>query len=105
VVIPTFDRKKDLEDTLNLILRQTKLPKEIIIVDDSDNYDSRDLIERIHEKFLNKGITLKYLRKDRKKGASISKNMGAKQATGQVVLFLDDDVILGKKYIQEILNI
>lgn len=105
IVIPTLDREEELKDALDSILRQTKLPKEIIIVDDSDNYKTRDLIEQMHRNFLNKGITLKYLRKKEEKNLAMSKNIGVTQATGEISLFLDDDVILDKEYVREILKI
>ncbi|TRZ81152.1 glycosyltransferase family 2 protein [bacterium] len=105
VVIPTFNREKDLEDVLNSILMQTKLPKQIIIVDDSDNYDTRNLFDLIHDKFLNKGITTKYIRKNGNRGITASKNISILHATGDVVLFSDDDVVLDKEFIKELLDV
>ena len=44
VIIPTYNREKELKTCLDSILLQTKLPGEVIIVDDSDN----DKIEQKH---------------------------------------------------------
>lgn len=105
MVIPTFNREQDLEDALNSVLMQTKLPKQIIIVDDSDNYDTRNLLDLMHEKFLNKGITTKYVHKNGNRGITASRNIGILHATGDVVLFSDDDVILDKEFIKELLDV
>ena len=45
IVIPTYNRAKDLEETLDSIVIQTTLPKEIIIVDDCDNNEIENLVE------------------------------------------------------------
>jgi glycosyltransferase involved in cell wall biosynthesis len=105
VIIPTHNRVKDLEETLDLIIVQTTLPKEIIIVDDSDNDKIENLIEQRKNEFEEKEILLKYIRNEEEKSLTIARNIGIENATGDVILFLDDDVILDKEYIKEILRI
>jgi len=36
VIIPTYNREKDLDECLNSILKQTLFPSEIIIIDDGN---------------------------------------------------------------------
>jgi glycosyltransferase involved in cell wall biosynthesis len=101
VIIPTYNRQKDLKTCLNSILIQTKLPKEVIIVDDSDNDKIENLITEENGIFENKNIDLRYIRNKRGKSLTIARNVGIDNSTGDVVLFLDDDVILDKDYIKE----
>jgi len=106
VVIPTFNRSEDLKELLHSILKQTKPPKEIIVVDDSYNYKTRDLINRMQTSFSHKKVRLRYFRGgEEKRSISFARNIGAMNSTGEIILFLDDDVALDEKYIEEILKI
>ena len=44
IIIPIYNRVKELEDALDSIIIQTTLPKEIIMVDDSDNAEIENLV-------------------------------------------------------------
>lgn len=107
IVIPTFNRDEDLKDLLCSILGQSKIPREVIVVDDSVNNKTRDLIEQMRNDFSNKEITLRYMRGGSKKTKSISRarNLGAAQSTARVIIFIDDDIRLDREYIKEILKI
>ncbi len=104
IIIPTYNRAFDLKETLDSTLKQTKLPKEIIIVDDSDNNESASLIKEIQENFNDK-IMVKYIHNSGERGLTIARNIGLKFSTGDIILFLDDDIILEETYIENILNV
>lgn len=99
IVICTKEREQCLKDCLDSVFRQTRQPDEIIIVDDGDLVES-DIVGLVarHQ------IACQYLRKDTP-GLTASRNMGVQYATGDVVLFLDDDVILDPGYIVGIMKI
>jgi GT2 family glycosyltransferase len=106
VVIPTFNREKELVECINSVLNQTRLPSEIIIVDDGDLKLS--LIEEFKEKILSKGINFLYYKKDHTKerrGLSESKNIGLDLAKNEIVFFLDDDLELRENFFEEIIKI
>jgi GT2 family glycosyltransferase len=106
IVIPTKNRKDDLQELLQSILKQTVLPKEIIIVDDSEDESTKDLIENTRKYFTRKGIPLNYLRGNKhSKSISAARNIGARASSGDVICFLDDDVILDKNYLKENLRV
>jgi glycosyltransferase involved in cell wall biosynthesis len=105
IVIPTYNRVKDLDVCLDSIIVQTKPPKEILIVDDSDNDKIENLVEHRKEEFKEKDMFLRYIRNEKDKSSAIAKNIGIKSATGDIILFLDDDVILDKEYIIKILKV
>jgi glycosyltransferase involved in cell wall biosynthesis len=104
IVIPTKNRMNNLEELLNSILGQTVLPKEVIIVDDSDDDKTQDLVEQMRRDFLNKNIEIKYIRGGGQ-GLAQARNIGAAHSTGEIYCGFDDDVIIDKDYIKEILNI
>ncbi len=107
VVIPTYNRAQDLKRCLDSILIQTFLPTEVLIVDDSDR--DRDevikLVQKARPSFISRNIRLKYVRNDRGKALTIAKNLGIEKSSGEIVSFLDDDVILDKKYYEEIIKL
>jgi glycosyltransferase involved in cell wall biosynthesis len=105
IIVPTRNRKDDLHQLLDSVLNQTTLPKEVIVVDDSDDSGSRELIEEVRDAFLSREISLKYLRGNEKnRSISAARNIGAKNSSGDIICFLDDDVILDKAFIKEILR-
>jgi glycosyltransferase involved in cell wall biosynthesis len=106
VVIPTLNREKELVECINSVLNQTRLPSEIIIIDDGDLKLS--LIEEFKEKILSKGICFLYYKKDHTKerrGLSESKNIGLDLAKNEIVFFLDDDLGLRGNFFEEIIKI
>ncbi len=99
VIVPTKDRPQDLVRCLDSVLNQTLQPDEIIIVDASktDMFNSA-LITRANEK-----VRTIYLRTAA--GLTHQKNTGVEASSGDIVFFLDDDTILEKDFIKEIVNI
>ncbi len=104
IAIPTINRAQAIEPLLYSILKQTVLPKEVIIVDDSKNRETEDLVKRLTEAFTQKNIEIKYVRG---KGHSVTeaRNIGISFSTCDIHLSLDDDVVLHKDYIREILKV
>ena len=105
IVIPTYNRAKELDEALDSVISQTSLPEEVIIVDDSDDDAVENLTGRRGSEFEEKGVFLRYIRNKREKSLTIARNIGIESATGDIILFLDDDVVLDKDYIKEILRV
>ena len=99
LIIPTYNRPREIVACLKSILKQSRLPDEVIIVDDGA------LPEPPQEKEIRQaGIRYHYVRKN-KPGLTESRNKGVELSTGDVVFFLDDDVVLDPQYVAEILKI
>lgn len=97
VVIPTKDRPDALYRCICSVLDQTVSPQEIVIVDDG-NLPGK-FVSDIAKKTEAVGIQFQYIKKDIP-GLSMSRNIGAARAKSSVVLFLDDDVVLDRKYVE-----
>ncbi|MGQ9654421.1 MAG: glycosyltransferase family 2 protein [Thermodesulfobacteriota bacterium] len=97
VIIATMNREEELGQCLKSVCEQTVLPMEIVIVDDgaSDPDKIRAMIPP--------EIRFQYHRKA-PPGLSASRNLGARVAVGDFLLFLDDDVVLENHYIEAILK-
>ncbi len=94
VIIPTKNRTEDLNCTLDGLLHQTRRPDEIVIVDQSSSPSSE---------LMRFPIPLVYIYAPEVSGAAVARNVAMDQATGDIWLFLDDDVILEPQYVEEIL--
>jgi glycosyltransferase involved in cell wall biosynthesis len=104
IVIPTRNRPYDLKKLLNSIRVQTILPKEIIIIDDSCDEKTKDLVYSFKNRFSAEGISLKYLRGGERSVAQ-KRNIGAFQSTEEICFFIDDDMILDRDYIKKVLEV
>lgn len=104
VIIPTLNRSEHLRKTLHSLLEQTILPNEIIIVDQSDDSKTKDLVAEERLVFSSRKTCLRYIGEG-EKSLVHARNVGMRAATGKFVFFLDDDMIPNKNYIEEILNV
>lgn len=95
VVICTRDRPAELQVCLSSLPQQTYPPGEIIVVDNA----SKD--RRTREVALAAGVT--YLREERP-GLDIARNTGALRATGDIVAYTDDDVLLHPRWLERLVG-
>lgn len=98
VVICTKDRPEDLRVTLESIGRQTRPADEILIVDASSDERVKSCVaawrkESGFEKILYFSST---------PGLTRQRNIGVEKSQGDVVCFLDDDVVLEPEYFKEV---
>jgi GT2 family glycosyltransferase len=105
IIIPTYNRPLDLDECLNSVLEQTRRPLEVLIVDNSTNNDSMELVKQRKNEFANKKILLEYLKNQNENSLTVARNIGVGAAKGEIVLFLDDDVVLEKGYLQQIIEV
>jgi GT2 family glycosyltransferase len=90
---------------LNSILIQTKIPNELIIVDDG-NLDS-NFINDYRDKFQNKDVNFIYYKKNHKKesrGSSESRNKSLELISNEIFFIFDDDVVLEKDFCEVIVS-
>ena len=100
VVIPTRNRVRELKDCLTSVLSQSHLPDEVIIVDSSENNHTRELVEEMKKDMK---ISLKYIFTS--PGLVHQKKVGVENSKGEIIFFLDDDVILDKDFVKEIMRV
>ena len=85
IIIPTINRYEDLENTIKDLLVQSHQLFEIIIVDQTDATQSKNF-EHLDNRIIHIMADIK--------SASAARNIGIKLAKGEILLFLDDDVII-----------
>lgn len=84
VVIPTYNREKEIMKCLESVINQTYPPYEVIVVDDGS---SDNTIQKIEELNCSK---VRILRQNHR-GAQAARNYGIKEAKGNYIAFLDSD--------------
>ena len=91
VIIPTYNRVDYIGETLDSVISQTYSNWECIVVDDSSEDHTQELMEFYTDR--DKRISFLSLPPD-KKGAAACRNYGLKIAKGSFLQFLDSDDIL-----------
>ncbi|KMJ55855.1 hypothetical protein AB685_25060 [Bacillus sp. LL01] len=100
VIIPTHNRISHLKEAVRSVVTQSVRPKEIIIVDDnSDTKFDKDIFKS------DRLINIIIHRFDSSVGACTARNKGAELATGEVLMFLDDDDTWEPNKIENQINI
>jgi glycosyltransferase involved in cell wall biosynthesis len=83
VIIPTLDRCELLKRTLESVIKQTKKPREIIVVDNGSKDHTYEMVSSLFSNVI-------YL-KENKKGVSVSRNKGILSAKSNWIALLDSD--------------
>jgi len=102
IIIPTRNRLLTLVGTVNSLLNQSldKKKYEILIVDQSTNQDTKEFISL---KKNTSDYKIKYIYNNIP-GLHSSRNIGAKKAIGDVLIFTDDDVCIDYNYLEIVFN-
>ena len=108
VIIPTKNRLDDLTKAVESLVRQSVLPLELIVVDQSESPEARDRIESQLMQHVPGGdsmISLRYIYDPKIPGGAVARNRAMEVASSDVWLFLDDDVELEPLFVEELLKL
>lgn len=95
-IIPTLNRGAVLASTVGQLLAQQTRPDEIILVDQTPQVDSAT--EGILRAWQDQGL-IQWIRQP-EANASKARNAGAVAASGEILLFLDDDIQIPPNFIE-----
>ena len=93
VVIPTHNGAATLAACLESLQASTLAPYEIIVVDDASTDNPSEIAAR---------FKCRVIRLDENIGAARAKNRGAAEATGDILFFTDDDVIVAGEALKQL---
>jgi glucosyl-dolichyl phosphate glucuronosyltransferase len=98
VVVPTYNRGRQLEPLLLSLLTQDAkdLHYEIVVVDNNSNDDTRRIVETLAR--TDPHGRLRYVLEPRQ-GVSYARNTGVAHTTAPIVAFLDDDGVPGPDWV------
>lgn len=100
IIIPTYNRKDILKKCLNALFNQTYLCSnyEIIVIDDGSTDETEELVKSL----LNDSrCNLQYFKQEKNKGPGAARNIGIKNAEGEIILFIGDDIIATPTLLEE----
>ena len=97
VIIPCHNYAQYLPQALESVLRQTRRPSEILIVDDASDDDTVLVAKRYAEQ------RVRYLRVEHR-NLSLTRNSGAAATTAPYMVFLDADDVLAENYLERCLE-
>ena len=95
VIIPVYNEEKYIKECLESIRKQT-LPIDIIVINDGS---SDKTMEAISESSSN----LKVLQQNHL-GVAVARNLGAKEAKGEILVFVDADMVFEPNFIEELIK-
>jgi len=99
IVIPTHNRKEKLARLIKSIL-ESDYPKdklEIIVVDDASTDGTSEYIRNLFPQ-------VKVLRNEKEKLVAESRNIGIRATKGKYIFVIDDDNVIGKNTIKELVE-
>lgn len=97
IIIPVFNRPKEVEELLNSICKQNYTNNfEVIIVEDGSKKDAKAIVNKYIDK-----LDISYFFK-KNSGAGLSRNFGMQKAKGNYFIILDSDVLLHENYLEEV---
>lgn len=86
VIIPTYNRAKELDRALESLARQTFKSFEVLVCDDGSKDDTQSVVDKHAQ-----SMTIKYLYEPNWGGPARPRNSGMKNAEGDWLCFLDSD--------------
>ena len=107
IVIPTYNRARQLERCLAALLKLDYPPEcmEIIVVDDASRDATGTLLECFRRECDAKEIALHVVRHTRQQGVAVARNSGAERAHMKVLAFIDSDCVATPGWLKELVPI
>jgi glycosyltransferase involved in cell wall biosynthesis len=99
IIIPTYNRRKELACCLDSILEQAYDDLEIIVVDDCSSDNTISLKENY-----SKWPQLVWIRNEINKGVNFSRNRAIEAASKEYILFIDSDDLLAENSLQKVVE-
>jgi len=95
VIIPTHNRKELLGQALDSLAKVKHQPgeMEVIVVDDGSSDNTVETLSQRHDPFL-----LRIIRNEKSAGPAAARNRGAAAAQGEILGFLDSDIIVDPEW-------
>lgn len=101
VILTTKNEKENIKAILDSLIKQTRKPDEIIIIDDYSTDKTYEIVKLYKRRKVN-GV--KFIIKRKKCVMPEGRNIGASYAKGDILILLDADIRLTKNWIKSIIN-
>jgi GT2 family glycosyltransferase len=96
IIVPVYENAAGLAECLRALVPAAGPAAEILVVDDGSTDDTSAAAER---------FGVRVLRLERNSGAGAARNHGAREATGDVLLFVDSDVVVAPDTVTRVVTV
>ena len=97
VIIPNYNKGVYISRCVESVINQTRIPDEIVVVDDCSTDDSVDIICKLQDIY----SRIRLVQLNSNKGVSAARNLGANSTNCNYITFLDsDDVYYNSKKLE-----
>ncbi len=97
VIIPTYNEENTIAECLESLSQQTYKDTEIIVVDDGSTDNTLNVVETVHC-----SLFTVHLLRQKHKGPGEARNLGAKNAKGEILVFVDADMTFERDFIEKL---
>ena len=97
VIIPVYNEERVIRECLKSLTKQTYKDMEVIVVDDGSTDSTLSVITDL--RFKNYDLRIY---KQKHVGPGVARNLGAKHASGEILVFVDADMTFDHDFIKEL---
>jgi glycosyltransferase involved in cell wall biosynthesis len=101
IIIPAYNEERHIEKCLESLLAQDYQDIEILIIDNGSKDNTPKIVERYVERFRDK---VRLLSMWRNLGPGGGRNLGASNASGEILVFVDADMVFPPDYISKLVK-
>jgi mycofactocin system glycosyltransferase len=107
IVIPSYNRARELERCLRSLLRLDYPARllEIIVVDDGSADATSAMVQHMMTEAEQAGLTLRILYHDKQRGVAIARNTGAAAAQHDLIAYIDSDCVASSGWLTELVPV
>lgn len=99
IIIPVYNSEKYISRCLDSVVNQSHKNIEILVINDGSSDNSLKILKKYEKKYNN----IKVIDKENE-GVAITRNMGIKLATGDYIMFIDNDDFIDSDYLENYIN-
>jgi glycosyltransferase involved in cell wall biosynthesis len=101
IIIPAHNEERHIEKCIESLLAQEYRDIEIIVVDNGSSDNTSKIVERYVESY---GGKVRLLRMESNIGPGGGRNAGASNATGEILVFVDADMVFPPDYVTKLIS-
>lgn len=95
IIIPVYNAEKTVGDCLKSVYTSTYADFEVVVVDDNSTDDSLNIVNQ---------FPCKIIRMAENSGPASARNKGAEASRGEILFFLDSDIIIERNTLEQIVK-
>ena len=94
-IVVTYNRASIINRCIEKLLVQSADDYEVIVIDDGSIDSTQDNMRKIKDR------RFRYFRNKKKKGQPQARNKGIKNSKGDIIIFVDSDVLVDENFIRD----